>query len=53
MGAAQRHRKLVAHLLPQAAGLGKAEVVRVAGLPAADQAGLLGDETQVLPVALA
>ena len=48
---AERHGELVAHLHADGAGLGKPQVVRIAGLPAADQAGLSGDEVEVRPVA--
>src|SRR5579885_2621047 len=51
MTAAERHGELVAHLQADGAGLGKAQVMRIAGLPAADQTGLRGDEPEVVLVA--
>jgi len=50
MRPAQRDGKLVADLLPKSALLGKAQMVRVAGLSAADKAGLVGHKAQVLLV---
>ena len=50
MRAAQRDGEFIAHLLPQSAELRKAQMVRVAGLSAADEAGLFGDKAQVLLV---
>ena len=50
MGAAQRDREFIADLLPEPARLRKAQVVRVAGLTAADEAGLFGDKAQMLLV---
>ena len=47
---AQRDREFVADLLSQAARLRKTQVVWVAGLAAADKAGLFGDKAQVLAV---
>ena len=44
MTAAERHRELVADLHADGARLSKPKVVRVSGLPAADQAGLRGHE---------
>src|SRR5438105_257760 len=53
MGAAQRHRELVAHLAAQGSRLGKFQMVSVArGLPA-NEAGLLPDKQQVGLAALA
>jgi hypothetical protein len=52
MGAAERDGELVTDLLSQPAGLGKAQVMRIAGVPAAHQAWLFDDEAQVLPIAL-
>ena len=51
VGAAERHGKFIADLLRQPAGLGKAKVMGIAGLPPADQAGLPGNKAQVLLVA--
>ena len=45
----ERHRKFIADLLPGPAWLGEAQVTRVAGLPAADEAGLPGYKAKVLP----
>jgi hypothetical protein len=52
MGTAERDGELVADLLSEPARLGKAQVMRIAWLPAADQAWLFDDEAQVLPIAL-
>jgi len=51
MTAAKRDGELVANFAAQCAALGKAQVVGVAGLPAAEQAGLLRDEPEVIAVA--
>ena len=51
MTTAERHRKLVAHLDAQSARLREAQVVRVAGLAPADDAGLRGDKTKMRLVA--
>ncbi len=48
MRAAKRDGKFVADFLPKSALLGKTQVVRVAGLPAADKAGLFGYKAQML-----
>ena len=48
MRAAKRDGKFVADFLPKSALLGKTQVVRVAGLPAADKAGLPGYKAQML-----
>jgi hypothetical protein len=53
MSAAQRNRKLVADLAAKCRYLRKPEVVGIGGTPAADQAGLLGNRFNVLPVAKA
>ena len=50
---AQRHHEFVADLAAQRPSLGEAQVVRVGGGAGADQAGLPGDEPQVLLVAVA
>ena len=50
MGSAERHRKFIADLLSEPARLRKAQMVRVAGLSAADKAGLVGHKAQVLLV---
>jgi len=42
MRPAQRHGEFVTDLLPKSARLRETQMVRVAGLPAADKAGLLG-----------
>src|SRR4051812_29297343 len=52
MRPAQRHRVLVTDLLAKTMRLGKAHMVRIAGLAPADEARLLGDKAQVLPIAL-
>jgi hypothetical protein len=48
---AQWDGKFIACFAPQSPALGKAQVVGVRGLPAADQAGPLSDRPDVLPVA--
>ena len=53
MAAAERDPKLVAHLDAQCARLCEAQVVRVAGLAPADDAGLRGDKTKMRLVAAA
>ena len=50
MRATQRHRELVADLEAEPAGLCEPQMVRVAGLAAADEAGLFGHKAQVLLV---
>ena len=50
MRAAKRDGEFIADLLPKAARLRKAQMVRVAGLAAADEAGLFGHKAQMLPV---
>ena len=52
MGTAEGYDELVTDLLSESARLGKAQVMRIARLPAADEAGLLGNKAQVLPIAL-
>jgi hypothetical protein len=52
MGTAEGDDELVTDLLSESARLGKAQVMRIAGLPAADEAGLLVNKAQVLPIAL-
>ena len=47
---AERHRKFITDLLCQSAGLRKTQVVRVAGLATADEAGLFRNEPQMLLV---
>ena len=47
MHAAERDRKFITDLLPEPARLCKTQVVWVAGLAAADKAGLLGDKAEV------
>ena len=50
MRSAERHRKFITDLLSQSARLRKTQMVRVAGLSAADEAGLSGHKAQVLLV---
>src|SRR5262249_51624697 len=50
MHPAERHCELIAHLAAESAGLRKAKMMRVGGLPSADQAGLPGDEFEVFLV---
>jgi len=45
-------RELIADLAAECAGLRESEVVEVRGLAAADEARLLGDIAQMLPVAI-
>ena len=52
VGPAERDGELITDLLPEPAGLGKAQMMRIAWLPAADQAWLFDDEAQMLPIAL-
>ena len=49
---AQRDREFITDLLPKPARLCKTQVVWVAGLAAANEAGLLCDEAKMLPVSL-
>jgi hypothetical protein len=51
MAAAERDGELVADFAAECPALGKVQVVGVAGLAAADQAGLLRDEPEVIAVA--
>ena len=53
MSTAERDGEFVADLAPERTMLGKANVVRICGLPSADQAGLRRDELQVVLVAKA
>ena len=53
MHAAERHRELIAHLAAERPPLREAQMMRVGGLAAADQAGQLGHEPQMLFVAIA
>ena len=52
MRPAQWHGELVTDLLSKSPRLRKAQMMRVAGLPATDEAGLFGDEAQVLSISL-
>ena len=47
MPAAERHRELIADFETDCPGLGKPQVMRIAGLPATDQARLRGDKLQM------
>ena len=51
MAAAERHGELVAHLAAKRRMLGKAQMMRIGGYAAANEAGLLDDEPHVLAVA--
>ena len=51
MGATQRDREFITDLQPQAARLREAQMMRIAGLPAAHETGLLGYELKVRLVA--
>src|SRR5262249_40189339 len=53
MPATEWDRELIADLAAERTGLGETEVVGVRGLTAAQEACLLGDVAQVLPVAIA
>ena len=53
MAAAERHGELVADLHAEGARLGKAQVMRIAGVAAADEAGLRRDKVQVRTVSYA
>jgi hypothetical protein len=48
---AERDSELVADLAAQRPALGKAQMMGIAGLPATNQAGLLGDMPEVLAIA--
>ena len=48
---AQRHGELIGHFEPQGTRLGVANVMRLRGAAAAHQAGLVGDEGEVRPIA--
>jgi hypothetical protein len=50
MGAAKRHRELIADFAPQCSGLREAEMVGIARLAAADETWLGGDKVQVVLV---
>ena len=50
MTAAERDGEFVADLAGERPALGKAQVMGVARLPAADQTGLLGDEAHVVAI---
>ena len=51
VSAAERDGELIADFTTERPALREPQVVRIAGLPSADQAGLLGNETQVVPIA--
>ena len=51
MAPAQRDRELVAHFASEGPGLGEAQVMRIAWLPSADQARLLGNEPHMVAIA--
>src|SRR5437016_3373223 len=53
MPSTEGDRELIADLAAERARLGKSEVVGIGWLAAADEARLLGDVTQVFPVAIA
>jgi len=46
----ERNRKFIADFLRESTRLGKAQMVRVAGLASADETGLFGDKAQMLLV---
>jgi hypothetical protein len=52
MRPAQWHCELVTDRLSESAQLREAQVMRVARLPATDEAGLFGHQAQVLPIPL-
>ena len=51
MSAAQRNRELVTDLAAERPVLGKAQVMGIAGLTSADQAGCLGDKPHMIAIA--
>src|SRR5579871_5043046 len=51
MDAAERYRKFIAHLAAERGRLRETDVVRIARFASADEARLLGDEPEVVPVA--
>ena len=51
MAATQRNGEFIADLAPKCTSLGKAQVVRIAGSPAADKTRLLSDMPDVLAIA--
>jgi hypothetical protein len=46
----QRNSELIAHLAPKGAVLRESQVMCVGGLPAANQASLLGNRSDVVPI---
>ena len=50
MSTTQRHSKLIADLACERAALAKAEMVRIRRSPAADQASVLSDKLDVVPI---
>src|SRR6478752_6004141 len=52
MPATEWDRELIAALAAERSGLGETEVVRIRGLAAAHETRLLGDVTQMLPIAI-
>ena len=46
----QRHGELIADLAPQRAALGKSQMVGIGGLSTTNQARMLGDRSDVIPV---
>jgi hypothetical protein len=50
MSAAQRHRKFIADLAPKRRCLRKAQVMGIGGTPTADEARMLNNRFDVLPV---
>src|SRR5262245_15006061 len=53
MPSTERDSELIADLAAERTGLGETTVVGIRGLAAAHESGLLGDVSQVLPVAIA
>ena len=51
MAAAQRNGEFITDFAPECSHLGKAEMVSIDGPAAADEAGVLGDGLNVLPIA--
>ena len=51
MAAAERHGELIAHLAAKGRMLGKAQMVRIRGHTAANEAWLFGDKSNVFVVA--
>jgi hypothetical protein len=51
VSSAEGHNELVTDFAAQCRGLGKAQVMGIGGTPTADQAGLPGNRSDVIPIA--